>query len=202
MSQDNGRRVFDVDIDVNRDCKKEKYGTRAMIYVPEDERISLHPSGYYIEPVPVDSELNCAAIDYEYGEEMGFQKVDLLTNSAYNGFFTKDEVLNAMESEPMWEKLADRDFVSKLPHIGKHFDIVDRVRPHSIQELADVLALIRPGKKHLLEPYLINPDNVRRRLYVRSTNDQMYFKKSHSISYAAMIVCVMNKLTNRSFIQW
>jgi len=196
------RRVYDVDIDVNKDCDKDQYGTRAMLYNQESETITSHPSGYYLESVPVDPETGCCAFDYEYGDEKGFHKIDLLTNSSYNGFSSKQEVINALTSEPPWSKLGDPEFVAKLPHIAKHFDVVSKVQPRSIEELADVLALIRPGKKHLLDAYLKNPKSVRRNLYKRSTNEQMYFKKSHSISYAAMIVCVMNKLSNRTAFVW
>jgi hypothetical protein len=193
--------TFDVDIDVVG-CDKDQYGIRAMIYNGDTMKILPHPSGIYFDEVPVDKETGLCAFDYKWGEAAGFQKVDLLNNNSYMKFKTKRDVLDSVSMEPDWSKLQDRDIVESLPHIANHFEIVSRLEPKSIEDLADVLALIRPGKKHLIEDYIEDKTAARRYLYKRSVNDQVYFKKSHAISYAVMVVCVMNKMTNSSGIKW
>jgi hypothetical protein len=40
--------------------------------------------------------------------------------------------------------------VEQLPHVHKHYDTVQSIAPKSIEDLAVVLALVRPGKKHLI----------------------------------------------------
>lgn len=185
-------RTFDVDIDVSgKSINKDDYGVRAFVY--KNESIVAHPSGYYIDPVPVDPLTGLCAFDSDYGEEAGFQKIDLLSNSSYDLFSSKEEVLECMSRTPQWELLQDEKFVAKLPHIAKHADLLIQTQPHSISDLADVLALIRPGKIHLTDAYIANKKRTRAKLYKRSKGH--YFKKAHAYSYAVMIVCVMNKLS-------
>lgn len=188
---------FDIDIDVNSNCDKSRYGTRAIIFKKTDDGRNLiqpHPSGYYIESINIDNMFpDFASIDYKDAEELGFNKVDLLTNSSYDMFKSKDEVLEYFHKEIPWDMFEDEEFVQKLPHIANHFWLVSRIKPKSVDDLADCLALIRPGKKHLIEDYLEDKEHTRKNLYLRPKTG-MYFKKSHSYSYAMMIVCVANKL--------
>lgn len=189
----NKTRLFDIDIDVNSGTKKTKYGVRAMVYNKDTEKILPHPSGVHITDIPVDGMTGNAAIDHELSDELGFLKVDLLTNASYDVFATKDEVVRMSQMEPDWDWFLDENIVKTLPHIANHFDVVEKVTPRSIDDLADILALIRPGKRHLLDNYVKNKEAVRRELYRRSSNKKAYFKKSHSYSYALMIVTVLNR---------
>lgn len=190
------RREFDVDIDVQTNLDRTKYGTRAMVYNQDSERILPHPSGVYLEKVPIDHLTGFSAFDYKYGSEHGFLKIDILNNTVYDKFSSKEEVLEVMEEEPDWSLLDDATIVSKLPHIGKHFDLVEKLQPRSIEDLADLLALIRPAKVGLIDAYIQNKKLVRRNLYLRPANEESnYFKKSHAISYAYMIVCALSKVT-------
>jgi DNA polymerase III alpha subunit len=173
-----------------------------MIYNKETERILPHPSGIYLEPVPVDELTGGCAFDYEYGDANGYMKVDILTNKSYDMFRTKDQLISAIEIEPDWTDLLNEDFVAKLPHIAQHFDVVRKVKPTSVEELADLVALIRPAKIQYIQSYLTNKKSVRRKLYLKPMDGGAYFKKSHAIAYALMIVAVMNKLKNSTLIQW
>lgn len=184
----------DIDIDVKPGLDKALYGVRAIQYDPEKKTIIVHPSGIYVDcGMPVDEETGCASIDYKGAEERGFVKIDLLNNSVYDGFRSKEE-MSACLKDPDWEQLKDPLFVAKLPHIGNHFDLVVKVEPKSIEDLADILALIRPGKRHLIDQYLDHKERTRKNLYRRPTTG-MWFKKSHSFGYAAMIIISMNRLS-------
>ena len=108
-------------------------------------------------------------------------------------FSTKDEVIRFSQMEPDWSLLGRRQVVETLPHISKHADLVREIAPSSIQELADCLALIRPAKTHLIEQYKGDKERTRVKLYQRP-RDGVYFKKSHAISYAVMIVAVLNRI--------
>lgn len=196
------RSLFDVDIDVTPSTERTNYGyARAMIYNADNQRIQPHPSGVYLEEVPVDPITNLCAFDYEYGDEQGFMKVDLLHNTVYENFKSKQEVLEASEAEIDWELFSKQEIVETLPHIAKHFEVVDKVKPKSVDDLADILALIRPGKIQLLEDYLINKEQTRRNLY-RRPRQGIYFKKSHAISYALMIKALVAKKFNNAMIYW
>lgn len=203
MSKSKTAKLFDVDIDVtSSSCKKGKYGVRAFVYNEKTRRISQHPSGTYLEEVPIDMMTGMAAFDYKYGDEAGYYKVDLLTNNAYNNIKSKSELLELVDMETPWEKFLDEEFVSRLPHIANHFEIVRKVGPRSIEDLADILALIRPGKAEMIDSYLESKISTRRNLYRKPTNGKIYFKKSHAIGYAVMITVVAKKLVLSSGIIW
>lgn len=196
-----GRSLFDVDIDVSPSTDREKYGTRAGVYVEERGVYNPHPSGIYLEDVPTDPISGICAFDYKYGDEKGFMRVDLLNNTIYSGYKSKEEVLQDVDAPVDWDLLKQRDVVESLPHISKHFDLVREVEPKSIIELADVLALIRPAKQRLIEPYLENRELTRENLY-REPKAGIYFKKSHAVSYALMIVCAMRQHSTKHGIIW
>lgn len=188
----NNKSIGDIDIDVRSSTDKTVYGVRAIIYDEDRRRVKPHPSGYYVESnIPVDPETGMAAIEYKESEELGFSKIDLLTATAYDSFKSKQEVLDALKN-PDWSLLLDRSFVERLPQLGKHFELVEQVAPKSIQELADVLALIRPDKVHLIEKYIEDKEYIRPNIYRRGKSGYR-FKKAHAIAYAHQIVCVMNK---------
>lgn len=188
----NNKAIGDIDIDVASRTNKSDYGVRAIIYDGERHRVKPHPSGFYVDSnIPVDGETGMAAIEYKESEELGFSKIDLLTNTSYDSFKSKQEILDALKS-PDWKLLQDRPFVERLPQLGKHFELLEMIVPTSIQELADCLALIRPDKKHLIEKYIKNKERVRPNLYRKGKGGYM-FKKAHAIAYAHQIVCIMNK---------
>lgn len=186
--------LFDIDIDVASNTNKEQFGVRALVV--KNDQLVPHPCGYYIqdEGVPVDPHTGLCAVDYQTMEEKEFHKIDLLSNRVYDVFSSKEEVLEKMNQEPDWDKFLDEQYVQKLPHIKDHFDVVKEVQPRSIDGLADVVSLIRPGKIHLFEAYLENPEKTRKNLYREPPNKKPYFKKSHAYAYAYMIVAYLNKL--------
>lgn len=191
---------FDVDIDLPPSVERKKYGVRGMVY--KNENCTPHPSCFYLQDVPVDPISECAAFHYEEDFCKELIKVDLLVNRSYENIRSKEDLLRFAETEPDWDMLLDEDVVTKLPHIGKYYWLVSQIKPNCIEDLADTIALIRPGKSHLIENYLKNKKSVKRFLYKRSANEQAYFKKSHAISYALMIVVVMNSRKFSSGIIW
>lgn len=201
------RRKFDIDIDVKSKTQKDAYGVRSYVYNEERMKLVPHPSGYFLQSedlvmndIPVDPETGMTALSAKEGEEYGFFKVDLLTNTAYDQFRNKKDVLNAMDfSKFDWSVFLDKDVVEKLPHMGKNFSVVRQLQPQSVEDLADILALIRPGKIDLFDAYLENRERTRKRLYKRPSNGGMYFKKSHAIAYAVMILVTLNKKDELNF---
>lgn len=190
------RRGFDIDIDVPPNVDKGGIGVRQIIYDEDNKRIRPHPSGVIIEPVPVDAITGNSCIDYNDADALGIYSVDILTNTVYSSFKNKDEVLKYAEQEPNWDMLLDDEVIKQLPHVAGNADVLKRIAPRSVIELADVLALIRPSKMKFIDDYC-KPSlrrSVRRSLYVPPKVGGIYFKKSHAIGYAVMIICVINKI--------
>jgi hypothetical protein len=65
------------------------------------------------------------------------------------------------------------------------------MKPKTIEQLAAVLAMIRPAKRHLIG---LHWDQVFEKIWEKPNNDEYYFKKSHAHSYAALVVIHMNLL--------
>ena len=102
-----------------------------------------------------------------------------------------------LEPSPDWEMLYnDPDEVAKIPHIGNHFWILRKVKPTSIIELADILALIRPAKINLVDAYVADREAVRKILYIK--DEKYYYKKSHAVAYAHLIVAFMNSTEKKA----
>ncbi len=149
--------------------------------------LAKHQCGHYFQKIPVDPITNVAAIPYEEAQELGYFKIDFLHLSLLDNFNSKTEIRELLAKQPNWKLLRNPDNIGKLFHLHKHAALVDKVRPTSVQELADCLALIRPGKRQLLDQYLRDREGTRKQLYARS-EDGYYFKRSHAISYALTIV--------------
>jgi len=188
--------LFDIDIDVPSNTNKASVGVRAAIH--KDDQITPHPCGYYLMDVPVDPHTGLCAVDYETMERLGFQKLDLLSNRVYDGIQSKEELHRLMNKEPKWDLFLKEEYVRHLPHLNKHLDVLRQVQPKSVDELADVVSLIRPGKINLFDQYLQNPKKVRSNLYRKPRNGKAYFKKSHAYAYAYMIIVSLNKIEEMS----
>lgn len=150
--------------------------------------LSAHPCGYYFQTIPVDSHTNLAAIPYDRAMEIGYFKIDFLHLSLLDNFSSKQEIRDLLKAEPNWSLLTRSDVVPKLFQLHKNHSLLSKVRPRSVQEVADCIALIRPFKRDYLAPYLLDRDKVRPYLYRSSDDDKSSFKKSHAIAYALTVV--------------
>jgi len=94
-----------------------------------------------------------------------------------------------MNTEPLWDLLEQDDFVNLLFHVNGHGSILRQMKPKSVEQLAAILAMIRPAKR-----YLIGKDwtTVMTEVWTKPENDEYYFKKSHATAYAMAIVVQMN----------
>lgn len=106
----------------------------------------VHNTGIYFQNIPHNPLTKTATVDYKEAEQRGYFKMDFLNVSAYNGITSEQQLIELCNKEPDWELLQDLDVVGKLFHVSNHFDILQKLKPDSIEKLAAVLALIRPGK--------------------------------------------------------
>ncbi len=184
----------DVDIDVNDQFNPAElfaHYTRAS-QIKHDKLIP-HNVGFYFQQIPTDPwNPQQSAIPYDTAQSLGFQKIDFLHLTFLDIFKDKQELRTLIKRDPNWELLDHHTNVAKLFQISNHFDVVSVVKPRSIDDLADVVALIRPGKKRLLERYLREKDYIRSFLYKKT--DQYYFKRSHAIGYAHVIAVQLHMI--------
>ena len=181
----------DIDIDFgsrNKLLELIKHTSAAMRNV---NPIRKHATGVYVTAIPYDPVLDIASIDYTVAEKRGYFKLDLLNVHVYEN--VKDEKhLNELMVEPDWSKLKGISFVEKLIHLNnQYYNLVKMHEPiDSIPRLAMFLAVIRPGKKHLIGlPW----HEVAKTVWDKGT-DGYVFKKAHAISYSWLVAVHMNLL--------
>lgn len=177
----------DIDIDVTSKLKPHTI-LPECIYASriQNNEIVKHPVGAYFQNIPIDPISKLAAIPYQNADDYGYFKIDLLHLTILDMFDNKNQIKILLKKEPDWELLMDPDVVNKLFQLSKHFDIVYRMKPKSINDIADCIAIIRPGKRILLNRYIHNKQQTRALLYkVENSSD---YKKSHAIAYAHIVV--------------
>lgn len=180
---------MDVDIDFPTSFDPlEIFSTAVRASMLRDGKLSKHPAGAYFQRAPVDSITGLSAIPFKQAEDVGYMKIDFLHLSVLNDFDNKDEIRALLKVEPDWMLLQQPGVVAKLFQIHKNHELLYRVKPTSVIELADCIALIRPGKIVLVDAYLKNRVATRKILYTKAENDKYVFKKSHAIAYALTIV--------------
>lgn len=186
---------MDIDIDFQTDFEPTTLFPSAVhASMIKQEAFTQHPCGIYLQHMGKDQITNLAAIPYDEALEKGFYKLDCLHLSLLNEFKSKTEIRDFLSKEPNWSMLQRPEIVSQLFQIHKQSKLLARVKPTSVQSLADCLALMRPGRSHLIDKYIASPDDVRDQLYVRDDSTGYYFKKSHAISYALTIILQLHSL--------
>jgi len=156
-----------------------------------------HNTGVYCQPIPVNPLTGCASIDYKTAEARGYFKIDFLNVSAYNGVKNEEHLVRLLNAEPLWDLLGEKEVCDQLFHVNGYHDLVKRLQPRSVVELAMFLALLRPGKKHLI-PVCEKEgfEAIKDEIWIK-TDDAYFFKKSHAISYASVIVVQLNFICER-----
>jgi len=158
-----------------------------------DGKPRRHNSGVYVTDIPYDPVNQCAAIDYETAEQRGYFKIDFLNMHVYKLVNSPEHYDTMLKQIPQWDKLwNDSAWAGQLVHIGNYTELLKNMRPDSIPRMAAFISIIRPGKAHLqhkswAEVFASVWDGDDSRGYT--------FKRSHSISYAALVALHMNLLT-------
>lgn len=185
----------DIDIDFQDRTKALAELPHISALMVNNGRAQRHNTGIYFQNIPTNPLTHIASIEYEEAERLGYFKIDFINNSVYNGVRDEAHLLKLLEAEPEWSLLEDEEFVGLLVHIHDHFDIVNKLKPKSVKDLAIVLAIIRPGKRQLL-----NKDRatIEAEIWVPPTDGTYYFKQSHATAYAVSIAVQMNLLTEQA----
>jgi len=157
-------------------------------------QVRRHNSGVYVTDIPYDPIHNCAAIDYESAEHRGYFKLDFLNMSVYQLITGPDHYTVMATATPPWDRLwQDTEWAGQLVHVGNYTDLLNNMRPQTIPQMAAFISVIRPGKAHLQnQPW----KDVFASVWDGDDSQGYTFKKSHAISYAALVALHMNLLDN------
>jgi hypothetical protein len=160
-------------------------------------QIKRHNSGVYVTDIPQDPIHNCAAIDYKTAEDRGYFKIDLLNMSVYQLVRDTEHYQAMLAKEPNWSRLwQDSVWAQQLVHIGNYTDLLQVMQPDSIPRMAAFISVIRPGKVHLQRRQWTE---VFESVWDGDTSRGYTFKRSHAVSYAALVALHMNLLEDIEF---
>ena len=179
----------DIDIDfLDRDqaLKLFKYVGASRV---DNGRLVKHNTGIYMHEVPVNSLTGLCAVPYDIAEEKEYFKIDFLNVSIYKGIKNEAHLVQLMETEPLWNLLLDDAFTDLLFHVNGHGSILKEMKPENLEQLAAVLAIIRPAKRHLIGK---DWTTVMKEVWTKPVNDEYFFKKSHATAYAVAVIVQMN----------
>jgi hypothetical protein len=183
----------DIDIDLADRDQLLKLITAIPARQLHQGQIRRHNSGVYVTNIPYDPVNECAAIDYEQAEQRGYFKIDLLNMSVYQLIKSPEHYQEVLDNKPTWSRLwTDTDWAKQLAHIGNYTTLLHAMKPDSIPRMAAFISIIRPGKAHLQNrPWA----EVFNSVWDGDDSKGFVFKKSHAISYAALVSLHMNLLT-------
>ena len=88
-----------------------------------------------------------------------------------------------------------KEIVEKLVHVHNYSDLVARLMPNSIQQLAMILAIIRPAKAHLRNSTW---EEIEQTVWEKPTDGSYFFKKSHAHAFALSIVVQLNLMVEEA----
>ncbi len=151
-----------------------------------------HNSGVYFQNMLVDPINGLSVLDHNEAENHGFFKIDFLNNTLYDNIESEDHLIRLMTEEPIWELLLEEEIISQLAHIHSSLTLVQKIQPKSVEDLAVVIALMRPGKFYLTNS---TRDEIDKNIWKPEVG--FFFKKSHAIAYATSIVVQLNELCER-----
>ena len=179
----------DIDIDFGDRTKILKLINHVPAAMREVNPIKKHPTGVYVTDVPYDPVTDMCALDYKEADSRNYFKLDLLNVGIYQG--VRDEIhLIELMGDPNWERLKEKEFVEKLIHLNRQYDVLKRMPEPitSIPRLAMFLAVIRPAKRSLIGRTY---KDINKTVWI-DENIGYTFKKSHAVAYAQLVVVHMN----------
>ena len=136
-----------------------------------------------------------ASIDYKTADSRGYFKIDFLNVGAYQGVRDEAHLVQLLNTEPLWDLMYEKEICDQLFHVNGYHNLLAELKPSSILELSMVLAMIRPGKKHLIP--LCREQGFRAiedEIWTKPDDGSYTFKKAHSVSYSAVIIVQLNLL--------
>jgi hypothetical protein len=158
----------------------------------KDAKLVSHNTGVYVTSIPVDPMLGIASLDYETAENRGYLKLDFLNVTLYQQIRNEEHLTQLMHAPPDWNRFnTDQAFFEQLIHVNNHWNTLKKMPEpvDSIPRLAMLLSVIRPAKRHLIGQ---GWRDIAGTVWEKPQDDSYYFKKSHAVAYAQLVVVNMN----------
>jgi hypothetical protein len=181
----------DIDIDFGDRSQALNLLDHVPASIVKDNTLTPHNTGIYVTDIPTDPFSGRASLDYEEAEARGYMKLDFLNVSLYTQIKSEQHLQSLLSTEPAWDLLYDPEFCAQLIHVGNQYRTLIQMPEavNNIPRMAMFLSVIRPAKRHLIgRPWA----EVAETVWNKPTDNEYYFKKSHAVAYAHLIVVHMN----------
>jgi len=187
----------DIDIDFGDRTRALELLKVTPASIIRDGNLIKHNTGVYQTALPEDPFTGVCGIDHKVAEDRGYAKLDFLNVSLYTQIHNEAHLQQLLAMETDWTRLQDPEFCAKLIHIGSHYDTLKKMPEavDSIPRMAMLLSVIRPAKRHLIGKTW---KEVAATVWDKPEDDSYYFKKSHAVAYAHLVVVNMNLLAQAS----
>jgi len=156
-----------------------------------DNKYDKHNTGVYFQNIPRDPVTNISTVDHRIAKDYGYFKIDFLNVNMYENIRDEEHLLKLLNTEPPWDFFEYKEVTEQLFHLSGHSNLLSKYRPQSVEDLAMILAIIRPAKAHLQQQ---GWDKIRDEVWVKTGDENYQFKRSHAISYALAIIVNLNLL--------
>jgi hypothetical protein len=160
-----------------------------------DNKFEKHPTGVYFQNIPRDPTTNISTLDHRIANDYGYFKIDFLNVNMYEYVRDEEHLLQLLNNEPPWDFFEFEEITDQLFHLKGYSHLLKKYKPQSVEDLAMILAIIRPAKAHLQQN---SWDEIRKEVWIKEPGDEKYqFKRSHAISYSLAIIVNLNLLIER-----
>lgn len=180
---------FDIDIDFGNRDNVLSLVEHVPASIAREGKSIKHNTGIYVTDIPYDSIAGISAIDHKIAEDLGYIKLDFLNVSLYQLIESPEQMDYLLSIDIPWHRLKEKEFVEGIVHISNYFSMINTLSEpiNSIERMAMFLALIRPGKKHLIGK---SWKEIGSEIWIR--NDGEYsFRKSHAVAYSRLVTLNM-----------
>ena len=185
----------DVDIDVFR--REDILAGINCIYGRIDranDKHEKHPTGVYFQNIPRDPLTNISTLDHRIANDYGYFKIDFLNVNMYEGVRDESHLQELIDKEPPWDFFEYEEVTEQLFHLKGHSNLLARFKPQSVEDLAMILAIMRPGKAYLQRE---GWDRIRKEVWIKDDTDAYQFKRSHGLAYSIAICVNLNLLIEK-----
>lgn len=160
-----------------------------------DDKFEKHNTGVYFQNIPRDPTTNISTLDHKLAQDYGYFKIDFLNVNMYADVKSESHLLELLNREPPWDFFQYQEITDQLFHLKGHSNLLVRYKPTSVEDLAMILAIMRPGKAQLQQQ---GWDRIREEVWLKTEGDDAYqFKRSHGIAYSLAIIVNLNLLIEK-----
>ena len=160
-----------------------------------DDKFEKHPTGFYFQNIPRDPITNMSTVDHRIASDYGYFKIDFLNVNMYENVRSEEHLLELLNKEPPWDFFEFEEITDKLFHLKGYGYLLQKYKPQSVEDLAMILAIIRPSKAHLQQS---SWEDIRKDVWVKHAGDTSYqFKRAHGIAYSLAIIVNLNLMIEK-----